>query len=223
MPWKHTLRTATAESLQSVLPYTAYELDTAEYLGTYDGDARETAQRLRDRGYHYQLFAATKQHPSRDQRDQGSFARIPDAHPPEAAETGLAPLDARECQYHVQLFERDRDGADSPQTELYGHYEVHPYPHAPTWDITRPYPRHYYPTWDHADHGSANPYSLSESTDHADHGSANPYSLSESTDHADHGSANPYSLEMSVDNADDPRDEWTYLRGVTDDRLNELF
>lgn len=164
----HRLRTIAAKTLQSLLPYTSYEIDTAEYLGTFDGTRKQAVTTLQDRGYHYQLFAATKQHAERDQRDGGSFARIPSAHPPEARETGLAPLDPRECQYHVHLFERDSDGAEGSCVELYGHYEVHPYPWTPTWDITRPYPRHYYPTWDHAEHSSANPYSLSASTDSSD-------------------------------------------------------
>lgn len=172
MSWKHRLRKTAAESLQSVLPYTSYEVDAVEYLGTYDGDVHGAVQSLRDRGYHYQLFSATKQHPERDQRDAGSFARIPNEHPSEAAETGLAPLDPRECQYHVQLFESNSRGADSPQTELYGHYEVHPYPHTPTWDWSRPYPRHYYPQWD---------------------------------------------------DPDVPREEWTYLRGVCDSRLDDVL
>lgn len=145
MSWKHQLRTTAAKTLQSVLPYTSYALTEQEYLGTYDGSLADVRAELRDRGYHYQLFAATKQHPDRDQRDSGSFARIPDRHPSEADGTGLDGLNPRECQYHVQLF------ADGETVELYGHYEVHPYPWEPTWDIKRPYPRHYYPTWDSPD------------------------------------------------------------------------
>lgn len=169
---KHTLRLTAAGVLDTVLPYTSYSVDDAEYLGTYDGSVDDCVAQLRDRGYHYQLFAATKGHPSRDVLDDGSFARIPERHPPEAADTGLAPLDARECQYHVQLFERDSDASDGVQTELYGHYEVHPYPHIPTWDWSRPWPRHYRPTWDQPDVA---------------------------------------------------REEWTYLRGVTDSRLDPLL
>lgn len=142
MSWKHTLRLTAAETLQSVLPYTSYAVTDEEYLGTHDGSLAETAQALRERGYHYQLFAARKQHPERDQRDKGSFARIPEEHPDAADGTALAETTPRECQYHVHLFATD-DG-----TELYGHYEIHPYPHTPTWDLTRPWPRHYRPTWD---------------------------------------------------------------------------
>lgn len=169
---KHSLRVTAAQTLESVLPYTAYEIDTEEHLTTVPLSVDDVAEKLRECGYHYQLFSARKQHPTRDDKDSGSYARIPDSHPPEAADTGLEPLESRECQYHVQLFEREQQSTGRVLTELYGHYEVHPYPWTPTWDMTRPYPRHYYPTWDRSDND---------------------------------------------------RDEWTYLRGVCDPRLNDVF
>ncbi|PHQ43955.1 hypothetical protein Z052_02100 [Halorubrum sp. C191] len=149
-----------------MLPYTSYEVREAEYLGRYDGETAALRASLRERGYSYRLLAATKRHPRRGEIDAGSFARIPDRHPDAAGGTGLDDLDPRECQYHVHLF----DGGDG--VEVYGHYEVHPLPHVPTWDLSRPYPRHYYPTWD----------------------------------------------DPGV-----PRGEWTYLRGVTDPRLEPLL
>jgi hypothetical protein len=149
--WKHTLRNGAAKTLRTILPYTAYTIDEAEYIGSYDGTPTETASMLRDQGYHYQLLSAVKRHPRRDETDVGSFARIPDEHPEAAAQTALADTTPRECQYHVQLFERSDATAGHPVTDLYGHYEIHPYPHTPTVDLRRPYPRHYYPTWDTSD------------------------------------------------------------------------
>ena len=144
----HTLRRVAADSLKSVLPYTAYSVDKAEYLGQYDATADETAEMLRDQGYHYQLFAAEKRLEQTGQTDDGSYARIPDEHPQAATGTALGETTPKECQYHVHLFEATDEASGRPVTHLYGHYEIHPYPHTPTWDITRPYPRHYYPTWD---------------------------------------------------------------------------
>ena len=159
---KHTLRLTAAKTLDGVLPYTSYSINEKEFLGQFDGSLDECIAWLKESGYHYQLFAATKS--LEGDMDDGSFARIPDTHPEEADGTALAELDAGECQYHVHPFERD------DYIELYGHYEIHPYPWTPFWDMERPYPRHYRPTWDR-------------------------------------------------DN--EPRDEWTYLRGVVDSRLTE--
>jgi hypothetical protein len=145
MSWRHQLRLTAADTLSSVLPYTSYLFDEAEYLGTIDEPVSVVRERLRNRGYHYQLFGATKQHPERDQIDSGSYARIPRRHPDAAEGTALDTLDPRECQYHVHPF------GDGDTTELYGHYEIHPYPWTPCWDLTRPYPRHYRPTWDRPD------------------------------------------------------------------------
>ncbi|MDB9247438.1 hypothetical protein PN419_00255 [Halorubrum ezzemoulense] len=161
-----------ADRLSSVLPYTAYAVDEAEYLGSYDADADATAEMLRDQGYHYQLFAAEKRRGEDGPTDEGSYARIPEEHPEAATGTALAETTPRECQYHVHLFERVDPDTQRVVTDLYGHYEIHPYPHTPTWDLTRPWPRHYRPTWD---------------------------------------------------TPDNPRDEWTYLRGVRDPRLDRVL
>jgi len=164
----HRLRTVAADRLSVVLPYTAYDVDEAEYLGSYDGTVDETVTMLREHGYHYQLFAAEKRRgedgstdkhaergsatsPSSRATDDGSYARIPESHPSEAADTALEDIPAGECQFHVHLFERPDSAAGHAVTDLYGHYEIHPYPHIPTWDLTRPYPRHYRPTWDDPD------------------------------------------------------------------------
>jgi hypothetical protein len=146
-----------------VLPYTAYEIDQKEYLGHFEGTQSELEAQLKERGYHYQLFAAEKELGS--ETDSGSFARIPDRHPEAVHETGLEGIDPRNCQYHVHLFDTPR-GVD-----VYGHYEIHPYPWTPTVDINRSL-NHYRPTWD---------------------------------------------------KDENPRDEWTYLLGVTDQRLNTLL
>ena len=161
---KHTLRTTAADHLDSVLPYTSYSIGNAEFLGTYDGDLETLIAELESVGYHYQLLAATKLLDGH--KDSGSYARIPSEHPDGVAETALEDLDPGECQYHVHPFEIDG------VIELYGHYEIHPYPHTPFWDWTRAWPRHYKPTWD--------------------------------TDDA-------------------PRSEWTYLRGIVDDRLDSIL
>jgi len=51
---KHSLRRAAARALKHTLPYTAYPIDEAEYLG-HVREARDTvAANLRSRGYHYQ-------------------------------------------------------------------------------------------------------------------------------------------------------------------------
>ena len=136
----HRLRKTAADSLRGFLPYTAYEIGNEEYLGTYDGSKDELVDRLKERGYHYQLFAAEKQ--LNDSTDDGSWARIASRHPDAVSETALEQVDPRNCQYHVHCFEMD-DGV-----EIYGHYEIHPYPWIPTWDLTRPYPKHYRPMWD---------------------------------------------------------------------------
>lgn len=172
MTWKHTLRNGAATVLETVLPYTAYTIDEAEYLGSYDGTPSETAAMLRDHGYHYQLLSAVKRRGEDGLTDQGSYARIPDEHPEAAAQTALAETTPRECQYHVQLFERPDIDVGHSVTDLYGHYEIHPYPHTPTIDLRRPWPRHYRPTWDVSD---------------------------------------------------EPREEWTYLRGVRDTRLDGVL
>lgn len=141
----HQLRLTAANRLASWLPYTSYAVDEREYLGTFDGTLDECVDELLDRGYHYQLLAATKQHAERDHIDSGSFARIPNSHPYIARGTGLGDRSPGECQYHVHLFELD------DEIELYGHYEIHPYPHTPHWDLTRSYPHHYRPTWNDSD------------------------------------------------------------------------
>lgn len=164
--FQHALRRTAARLLAGVLPYTSYDVERAEYLGRYDGETAALMATLRERGYSYRLLAATKRHPRRDEIDAGSFARIPDRHPGAVDGTALDTLDPRACQYHIHLF----DGGDG--VEVYGHYEVHPLPHVPTWDLSRPYPRHYYPTWD---------------------------------------------------GPNVPREEWTYLRGVTDPQLEPLL
>lgn len=151
MSFAHKLRTTAADQLSSLLPYTAYEVDEAEYLGRYRASADETATMLRDNGYHYQLFAAEKRNESTGKTDDGSYARIPDIHPEAAAGTALADTTPKECQYHVHLFERTDTDVSGVVTDLYGHYEIHPYPWTPTWSIRRAYPRHYYPTWDRPD------------------------------------------------------------------------
>ena len=161
---KHTLRRAAARALKRTLPYTAYPIDDAEYLGHVAEDRHTVAANLRSRGYHYQLLAAVKQHDGAT--DVGSYTRIPDRHPDAADGTALDALDPRACQYHVHLFETDGG------TDVYGHYEIHPYPWTPTIDVSRPYPQHYRPTWDAPD---------------------------------------------------TPREEWTYLRGVSDPRLDPLL
>ena len=135
---KHKLRKTSARHLDRFLPYTSYEIGEKEYLGKYSGSLEEAIKVLADNGYHYQLFAATKV--LNGELDDGSYARIPEKQPEIAENTGLT--DHRECQYHVHLFENREN------VEMYGHYEVHPYPHIPEWDLTRAYPRHYRPTWD---------------------------------------------------------------------------
>ena len=161
---KHSLRKFSAELLCSILPYTSYPIDESEYLGTYDGSLDECRSWLRDNGYHYQLLAAVKDVDG--VVDDGSYARIPNEHPRDVAGTKLAKLDSRECQYHVHPFDK------GDHVELYGHYEIHPYPHIPDFDLSRPYPRHYHPTWDRDDN---------------------------------------------------PREEWTYLRGTVDERLEDIL
>lgn len=151
MGFAHRIRTLAADKLASVLPYTAYSIDEVEYLGSYDAGTDATAKMLRDHGYHYQLFAAEKQRGDDGPTDQGSFARIAEEHPEAAEGTALADTTPRECQYHVHLFKREHADAGHPVTDLYGHYEIHPYPWTPTVSIRRAYPRHYYPTWDDPD------------------------------------------------------------------------
>ena len=136
---KHKLRLRAAKLLEPYLPYTSYEMHDIEYLGTFDGSAEDAVSYLESQGYHYQLLAATK---TRDGTiDSGSYCRMPSKHPVEAAETALEKRDPKECQYHVHLFPTD-DGVN-----LYGHYELSPYPHIPDWDSKRP-KEHYNPTYD---------------------------------------------------------------------------
>ena len=135
---KHQLRIQAAKHLDSVLPYTSYDINNSEYLGKFDGSIEECKQLLRSKGYFYQLFAAIKT--LGDETDDGSFARIPDSHPSEVTGTQLEQEPPQGCQYHVHLFEKE------DCVELYGHYEEHPFPY-PKWDTDRPF-RHYRPTWD---------------------------------------------------------------------------
>ena len=159
---KHTLRLTAAKILDPVLPYTSYSINEKEYIGRFDGSLDECIAWLKESGYHYQLFAATKL--LEGEIDDGSFARIPDNHPPEVNGTQLEQEPPQGCQYHVHLFEKE------DCVELYGHYEEHPFPY-PKWDTDRP-SRHYRPTWDR----DAN-----------------------------------------------SKDEWTYLRGVIDYKLQEYI
>lgn len=160
----HSLRLYSAQLLKDILPYTSYDIGQEEYVGKFHGTVAQCVKALKCKGYSYQLFAATKKLDG--QVDSASFSRIPEIHPNEAHGTALEELSPSECQYHLHLFKQDKEVA------LYGHYEIHPYPHIPYWDINRPYPRHYRPVWD---------------------------------------------------GADDPKEEWTYLRGVIDPRVEELL
>ena len=159
---KHSLRQSAANLLESSLPYTSYPIGDEEYIGKYSGSLSDFEEILKQEGYHYQVLAAIKY--LNGEADVGSYARIPEKQPEIAKNTGLT--DYRECQYHVHLFENEET------VELYGHYEVHPYPNVPEWDITRAYPRHYRPTWDN-------------------------------------------------ENID--KEEWTYIRGATDPRLEHYL
>lgn len=161
---KHQLRLRAVDRLANVLPYTAYDVSSKEFLGEYDGALDELIAELEDCGYHYQLFAARKT--ADGKKDDGSYARIADEHPDAVEGTALAEIEPGECQYHVHPIKRDG------VIECYGHYEVHPYPWTPTWDLTRAWPRHYRPTWD---------------------------------------------------SSETPRSEWTYIRGVRDERLDSVL
>jgi len=158
--FKHKLRNLAVDVGASVLPYTAYEIDQLEYIGHFDGTLDECETQLKERGYHYQLFAAEKRlgnttdlasssddasrTSSAKTSDDGSWARIPTRHPEAVTKTALDGRDPRNCQYHVHLYEMP-DGID-----LYGHYEIHPYPWTPTFDIDRSL-NHYRPAWDTED------------------------------------------------------------------------
>jgi hypothetical protein len=137
---KHIPRVVGARLLESTLPYTSYTITAREHLGTYSGSLESFVSELEAIGYHYQLFAAVKY--LDDETDVGSYARIPDEHPPEADGTKLADHKPGECQYHVHAFDR------GDHIECYGHYEIHPYPWTPFWDLERPWPKHYNPTYD---------------------------------------------------------------------------
>lgn len=136
---KHKLRNLAVDVGKYALPYTSYEIDQLEYIGYFNGTLDECERQLKEQGYHYQLFAAEKQ--LGETTDDGSWARIPTRHPEAVTQTALDGRDPRNCQYHVHLFEME-DGID-----LYGHYEIHPYPWIPTVDYTRSV-NHYRPTWD---------------------------------------------------------------------------
>jgi len=140
---KHSLRKYAVRLLEDRIPYTAYEITEKEYIGRFEGSRSQLVDQLKERGYHYQLFAAEKQLDG--EVDVGSYSRIPDRHPEAVHKTALDGRPPKECQYHVHLFEKDDHIA------VYGHYEIHPYPWIPTWDWTRPYPQHYLPTWDRTD------------------------------------------------------------------------
>lgn len=160
----HKLRLYAAEKLKELLPYTSYEVGEEEFIGEFDGTVDQCVDFLKSKGYSYQMLAATKKLDG--EIDSASFSRIPKRHPIEAKGTALWDISPKECQYHVHLFER------GDTVHLYGHYEVHPYPHKPTWDISRMYPRHYRPTWD---------------------------------------------------KDSNPKEEWTYLRGLKDNRLEDVI
>jgi hypothetical protein len=160
-----TLRRTAARSLDGTLPYVRYQLTADEHLGTVQMTLGEVTRRLRENGYSYQALSAIKEHPSRQMIDAGSYARIPDWHPDEVTNTALESVPPEACQYHVHPFVTEKG------VQLYGHYEIHPYPHTPTFDLSRPL-RHYRPTHNTTEH---------------------------------------------------PPSEWTYLRGVCDERLTELF
>lgn len=136
----HKLRLYAAEKLKGVLPYTSYEVGQEEFLGKFGGSVDQCVTFLKSKGYNYQMLAATKKLDG--EIDEASFARIPETHPSDAEGTALSGISPKECQYHVHLFDKGN------KVLLYGHYEVHPYPHKPTWDVSRMYPRHYRPTWD---------------------------------------------------------------------------
>jgi hypothetical protein len=138
MRLKHQTRLYFVDLLAETLPYTSYDIGESEYLGSFDGTLNEFIETVESCGYHYQLFAARKK--KNNAKDDGSYARIPNKHPSAVEDTSLEGLDSQACQYHVHPFVTE-DGID-----VYGHYEIHPYPWKPTNDITRPI-RHYKPTY----------------------------------------------------------------------------
>ena len=150
---KHKLRRYAAAKLKPYMRYTSYGIDEREFLFRYNGSLDEFVQLLNEHGYHYQLFAAIKdvKHVSSKTdlsdtnqtgriEDNGSYARIPDEHPSAVTDTALEDISPRECQFHVHPFVKDG------HIDVYGHYEIHPYPWTPTLDIGRS-KRHYNPTY----------------------------------------------------------------------------
>lgn len=170
MQWqtKHRLRRAAAQALEGQIELNAYQLSEPEFLVEMDAELEAVVGVLREAGYHYQALAAIKYHTDdRGWSDDGSWARIPETHPPAAEDSALVDLDPSECQYHVHPFERENRSV----TELWGHYEIHPYPWRPHWSIER-MDRHY----------------------------------------------NGIGYIHDV-----PREEWTYLRGVVDEQLENAI
>lgn len=135
---KHKLRQVAAKRLEPYMRYTSYPISGSEYLGTFDGSKQECVQMLQSYGYHYQMFAAIKLLHGVEE-DDGSYAFIPTEHPEVVKNSHLNTINPRNCQYHVHLYERD------DTVELYGHYEIHPYPWTPTLSIQRSLD-HYSPT-----------------------------------------------------------------------------
>jgi hypothetical protein len=138
--FKHKTRLFFVDLLRGPLPYTEYGVGKDEYVGTYDGSIDECIHDLYEHGYHYQLFAARKTHDSYNTSDRGSYARVPFEHPSDVSNTSLEEMPSRACQYHIHPFVIDGT------VELYGHYEIHPYPHIPTIDFKRP-KQHYNPIY----------------------------------------------------------------------------
>lgn len=81
--WQHFLAAADRPA-SAVGLFTAYQLDTVEYVGTVNfplgiDDAR---QWLREQGYERHGLAAAKYHPEPHRSvDFGSWRRVPDEHP----------------------------------------------------------------------------------------------------------------------------------------------
>lgn len=126
--FKHRVRQRSAEFLNEILPgsmYAQYRLDQEEFVGRIDTDLEDVEAYLEGEGYEYQVLAARKLHPEREEADHGSYRCI---DPSDGAK-----------QWHVHLWETP-DGV-----ELFSHYEYRPEPWGP-WDRNR-VPEHYRAEW----------------------------------------------------------------------------
>lgn len=114
--WFHLLAAADATA-RTLGGYTAYQVETAEYVGRRTESLADVLQWLREQGYERNSLAAAKYHPEPHQAvTHASYRRVPEEHPDVDARI-VREFAPSESQFHVHCWPTV-DGV-----ELFSHYE----------------------------------------------------------------------------------------------------